>query len=230
LPAQETHHACVLRLQPRAQVELFDGAGRAWRAELADDRASAVLVEESRPAAGRDARATAAGPRLVLASAWPKGKRAAFLVEKCTELGVAEIVPLVCARSVVVKSAQSAGMMRLRRIASEAAKQSGRRAVPAIGAPSDLQQFLSAVAPGCSIVLLDPRAPRTFSEWLAGRKEVNEIAALVGPEGGFTEEEMRLAEEHGAIRVRLSQHVLRVETAAVAACAVWAARLGAISA
>jgi 16S rRNA (uracil1498-N3)-methyltransferase len=220
LPPDEAHHARVLRLKPGAPLELFDPQGRAWRAELAADGASAVLIK---PVAGVVPAAPEV-PRLILATAWPKGRRAAFLVEKCTELGVSEIAPLVCARSVVVKDAGSSGMARLRRIASEAAKQSGRTDVPQIHDPQSLDQFVRDASGNTLLVLLDPGAERLLSDVLrqecGGAGRTRPVAILVGPEGGFTVEEIARAASHGAVRAKLAANVLRVETAAIAACAI----------
>jgi 16S rRNA (uracil1498-N3)-methyltransferase len=227
LPPDEARHARVLRLKHGAALELFDGSGRAWRATLGEDAASAVLVEEAGAGprgSGEGTHSEPAAGGLVLATAWPKGKRAAFLIEKCTELGVARIVPLRCARSVVVKDPESQGLVRLRRIAAEAAKQAGRSDVPEIAPERSFQEFVSEAADRGCVVLLDPGAQRRLSDVLAeascgaGTSRV----VLVGPEGGFTAEELQHAERCGARCARLAPHILRIETAAISACAVWA--------
>ena len=225
LPTDEARHARVLRLKAGAPVELFDAQGNAWRAQLAADAASAILIGPVSAAPAEPVHR-----RLILATAWPKGKRAAFLVEKCTELGVGEIVPLVCARSVVVKGAGSAGVARLRRIATEAAKQSGRFDVPEIRAPQSLDDFVRGVSGRLLLVLLDPKADQSLADVLrqegAEPEQTRLVAILVGPEGGFTDAEIACAVAHGAVRARLAENVLRVETAAMAACAVWAQSIG----
>jgi len=218
LAPEEARHVRVLRLEAGARVELCDAAGRAFLGELDASGRCVKALEEAAP----DARASR-GPRLVLATAWPKGKRAAVLVEKCAELGVHAIVPLQCERGVVKKGEDSEGLARLRRIAAEAAKQSGRRDAPEIGEARTLDAALDGAPSGTLIVLLDPRAEISFSEVLAQKPTPSEILCLVGPEGGFTPEETRTAAARGAQRARLGPHVLRVETACIAACAVAAA-------
>mgnify|MGYP000595609091 CR=1 FL=1 len=219
LPETERRHAGVLRLQPGDEVELFDGE-RVWRARMGADARTAVLT-------GAETRRTGDRPRIVLAAAWPKGKRAATLVEKCVELGADEIVPLRCARSVVLKAAAGAGMDRLRRIADEAAKQSGRATVAVIGDERTPSQLLERLPAGAAAALLDPRAEGPLVEFLQDSRRATAWCFLVGPEGGFTPDEIEAARRLGAIAVRLGPHVLRVETAALAACAVAAAVCGA---
>ena len=226
LPPTEASHARVLRLRAGVEVELFDGRGRAWRAVLDPGLRSATLKEEvSAHASGE-----APGPALVLATAWPKGKRAAFLVEKCTELGVSRIVPVNFERSVVLKQAGSQGLARLQRIAAEAAKQAARTTVPEIEAPVRFEHLLQRESPRALLLLLDPRAETPLIESLTDaapliRGQARPVILIVGPEGGFTDDELACADEHAVRRVRLGRHVLRVETAAVAACAVCAACL-----
>lgn len=227
LSPDEAKHARVLRLQAGAALELFDAEGRVWLAELAGNCDTAVLrapvdavVSEAQPVSG---------VHLVLATAWPKGKRSAVLVEKCAELGVDEIIPLRCARSVVMKDNESEGVERLRRIAAEAAKQSGRNSVPVISDERGLPQLLADPPGGALCVLLDPRARTSLAQVLA-QVEPNAaggraVLLLIGPEGGFTPAELDLASQAGVQSARLGRHVLRVETACIAACAACAAIL-----
>lgn len=227
LPVEERKHARVLRLKPGAELDLFDGQGRSWRAELSEDGAHALLKERVTDQASKAPRS-----RMVLATAWPKGKRSAVLVEKCAELGVREIIPLRCARSVVVKDGESEGVERLRRIAAEAAKQSGRSDVPAISEERSFPALISDRAASDLVVMFDPRARESFSQWLAreadGETDASprDVILLIGPEGGFSNSELELADQAGVARVRLGENVLRVETACIAACAVCAAVLG----
>lgn len=215
LPLAEAQHARVLRLKPGDFVECHDGAGRGAWARLEGE--SVVLLED--PLEGDRAEAR----HIVLATAWPKGKRAAVLVEKCTELGVAEIVPLRCARSVVVKDSESEGVARLRRVAAEAAKQSGRTLVPEIGAERAFAQVLAEEGARMQTVLLDPSGTVKLHDWLAQQEGGAAVLLLVGPEGGFSDEELDLAGKAGVARAKMAPYTLRVETACIAAVAAAAA-------
>lgn len=211
LPEAQRRHVHVLRLKPGDEVEVFDGEGRVWRARLDQDRSRVFLIEAHQTDSDR--------PRLLLATAWPKGKRSATLVEKCAELGVDEIVPLRCARSVVNKDAEGAGHERLCRIAAEAAKQSGRADVPVITADCTIAQLLDGLPVDTHTILVDPRADMSLIDVLGARPEADHCL-MVGPEGGFTEEEYREALGLGAQPAQLGANVLRVETAAIAVCAL----------
>jgi 16S rRNA (uracil1498-N3)-methyltransferase len=116
----------------------------------------------------------------------------------------------------------------LRRIAAEAAKQSGRNDVPEIVAELPFEKVLNEIAPNCMALLLDPRAESGILDVIQERRtELNDkpLLMIVGPEGGITDEEIHEAEEKGIVRVRLAENVLRVETAALAACAIAGAAL-----
>lgn len=217
LPADEAAHARVLRLEHGDALELFDTSGHSASASFAENARAKILVLHA---------AAKPATRLLLATAWPKGKRAALLVEKCSELGVHAILPVAYARSVVSKDDGSEGIARLRRIAAEAAKQSGRNDVPEIFAEQSFAQVLVAHAATALCLLLDPRAERALPAVLAEHRAAfasQALLLLIGPEGGFSDDEIAAAGAHGVARVRLSKHILRVETAALAACAVAAA-------
>ena len=220
LPETEAAHIRVLRLKSGAALELFDNAGNSATAGLIDGDTARIdaLILAAPKCTGR----------LILATAWPKGKRAATLVEKCSELGVDEILPIRWARSVVSKDSESEGITRLRRIAAEAAKQSGRNDAPEILAEKPFDLAVRDFSGSAVCVLLDPRAERSLLEVLREhRSKVSESALVlfVGPEGGFAPEELDSARKCGLISARLVRNILRIETAALAACAIAAAVL-----
>jgi len=223
LSEQEAHHARVLGLGAGAEVEIFDGGGTAALATLmSSPQGLSAVVLSPRAAA-------APSPGITLAVAWPKGKRAAWLVEKCSELGVTHIVPVRFARGVVHKAEGSESLARLRRIAAAAAKQCGRNDLPEISAELTFEQLLAVHAPRHVVLLLDPRAELRMTDALAGQRDIlrqKPLLLIVGPEGGLEREEFTAALAHGAAAVRLARHVLRIETAALAACAIAESCLG----
>ncbi len=201
LATDDAHHLFrVLRLREGEPVTVGDGRG-CWRSStVAGDALSPVadIVVESADAS------------LTIATAIPKGDRAEWMVQKLTELGVSDIVFLHCERSVVRWTGERAGQLlaRLTRIAREAAMQSRRVWLPQLRGPVDVAA--AAALPGA--VMADPDGEPATS---ASVVDVNVV--LIGPEGGFTAAERRLCTPS----VNLGRNILRIETAAVCAAALF---------
>lgn len=192
-PADDHHLRRVLRIRPSDLVTVSDGAGAWVTARLEADglRLDSDAVSEPRPA------------RSVVLSAIPKGERVEWMVQKLTELGVTAIGFVDCARSVVRWDPERATrqLVRLRRIAREAAMQSRRVWLPEV---DHVGSFVDATKRACA-ALADPDGAR--------RIDADVDTIVIGPEGGFTPDELAIV----AKRVALSANVLRIETAAVAA-------------
>lgn len=201
------HLARVLRAKPGDEVTVFDGMGHAWRARVATLARDTVGLEivAALPAA------PAARVSLSIAVALPKGDRQKWLAEKLSELGVERLLPLVTERGVA--EATDAARARLERAVIEACKQCGRDRLMAIDPPRTVAEAVAGAAPGTRLLLADPRAAAPPATAAAS------VLVLVGPEGGFTAQEESAAVAAGAERILLAPHVLRVETAAVAAAA-----------
>jgi len=208
------HLARVLRARVGDEICVFDGSGRAWPARIATIGRDRVGLDVGPPLA-------AAVPPLplTLAVALPKGDRQKWMVEKLTELGCGRLVPLVTHRGVA--EATPGALERLGRSVIEACKQCGRNTLLDIAAPAPLAAVLAGRDPAALGIIADP-AGEPLGPLLAGHPAP--IVALVGPEGGFTDEELAAATAAGFRRVTLGPHVLRVETAAVAIAAALAMR------
>ena len=204
------HLSRVLRGQPGDEVVVFAGNGVEWPARIVRVARDEVELQLADPSTDP----VRPGPRLTLAVALPKGERQKWLVEKLTELGADRLVPLVTTRGVA--EATEAARGRLERGVIEACKQCGRNRLLEIATPHTVAELLAALAAGQAI-LADPHAPPLDAA--AVRDPGREIVGLVGPEGGFTGDEIAAAEHAGAIRVGLGPHILRVETAAIALAA-----------
>jgi 16S rRNA (uracil1498-N3)-methyltransferase len=202
---EAVHGLRVLRLRPGEALRIADGAGHAADAVVttADRRLFVHLgpVEDLPPDRLAD---------LTVAVAPPKGDRWTDLVRGLTELGVGAILPLVCRRG----ERQPASLDRARRVATEALKQCRRHWLPRIGPPVDIPAL---AVPGGRVIICDP-AGGPPSPGAPGPATL-----VVGPEGGLDEDEVAMLVAAGAERVRLAGPVLRIETAALAAAAVWAA-------
>ena len=157
-----------------------------------------------------------------IVAAVPKGERADWMVEKLCELGTAEFVPLAAARSVVLPEGRNK-RERWSRIATEAAKQSRRSGVMRVGELTLDDDALAALAaePG-RVGWYFSTAPdaRPAAEAVAALPGNAPVTAFVGPEGGWTDDELARFGAAGLTAVRLTDTVLRVETAAVAAAAL----------
>lgn len=211
------HLAKARRIGPGAVVEVFNGKGASFRAEvqaLGRDRVDLVVLGPAPP--GR----SAAIP-LTLATAVPKGERLDWLIEKATELGVARLVPLLTARSVV--DPRGSKLDRLRRIVVEAAKQCGRDLLMEIDRPTSWAGYLRDERAGVRLIAHpggEPPASCIGPELAMG------AALAIGPEGGFTEEEVAGARELGWRVATLGGTLLRIETAALAGSATLLALAG----
>lgn len=230
LTGDELHHLrTVRRLGPGDEVELFDGLGRLARCRLMSlDRRRAefeilAVSEAPRPTV-----------QLTLATAIPKGGRMEVLVEKVTELGAAGLWPLVTERSNVTARGDER-QRKWRRRAVEAAKQCGQLHLPDIAKAMSLDEAIARLTTElpATVLLADPspEAPSAhdlLSTRIAGAQnsatETIRIVGFVGPEGGFTDEEMTHLRASGATLVRLAAHILRTETAAIALAATVAQR------
>jgi 16S rRNA (uracil1498-N3)-methyltransferase len=157
-----------------------------------------------------------ASPSITLAAALPKGDRQATLFSMATQLGMNRFVPLDCERSVA--RAGKGFASRTERTAIEACKQSRQAHLPTFDAPMSPAACVECAVQRDELVLIADPAGGPLARIDAGGRS---IAMLIGPEGGFTENELETMQAHGALLVSLGRSILRIETAAVAALA-WA--------
>ena len=210
LTGAEAHHLKdVLRLEVGDRVVLFDGRGTEAQARIASIGKRAVSLEVL------DVRSVpAVAPPVALATAIPKGDRFRFLVEKAAELGVSRLVPLATERSVV--HPRDFKLDKMRQTVIAATKQSGRAHLMQIDALLSWKDFLASIPPEHCLLVADPLGlPLPDAVLQAPRRPT---IAVVGPEGGLTRDEIQAAVDAGALRVGLGDHVLRIETAAIALC------------
>ncbi len=223
LTGSEHHHvSIVLRARPGDALILFDGAGGEVDARIVGIRRDETQVELGARRIG----APAAAP-ITLLAAIPRGSRMDMLLQKTVEVGVARIIPLVTARSVV--RPEAGRRERWTAIAREAARQCGRPDVPAVEGPLDLSDALNVpdLAPR-RLALFEREGAPGLTSALAGL-EPAPTALLVGPEGGWEPAERDAARAAGFIGVGLGARILRVETAAIVAVTLAAAAYGEFS-
>jgi 16S rRNA (uracil1498-N3)-methyltransferase len=201
----------VLRLPDGSEVEIFDSQGRTALGKLLFTEAGGVAVKVEHIAE----RAGSSGVRVVVASAIPKGERADWMIEKLSELGVAHFIPLAAERSVTLPKGTTK-FDRWGRIATEAAKQSRRKGVMSIAKLTSLDALLSDSQP--AYVLSSTAGAIPITEALSDSRDT--ILLVVGPEGGWTEQESERFACTGHQQVALTETILRTETAAIAAATI----------
>jgi 16S rRNA (uracil1498-N3)-methyltransferase len=218
LTAADLHYLRdVLRLQPGAALEVFDGRGGVFEARFEGGDALALGVRRQAPP-----------PRACvhLAFALARGERCDLLVQKATELGVARLVPFEAARSVVRLGATRGAdrARRWQRIAVEAARQSGRGDVPVVEAPGPLGAALASCPASFRKLLCYEGGGDPLSS--AVDRSAPGHLAVIGPEGGLAPEEVEESVRAGARLVTLGPRVLRLETAGMVAAALLQHLLG----
>ena len=222
LKGEQAHQILrVLRLRPGERVLLLDNDGWAYEGTLVGDSGGAARVEilERRQAPGEP------HTYITLCQAVLKGDRYGWALQKGTEVGVSRFVPLICQRSVVADmGAIEQRRERWARIIQEAAEQSGRARLPELAQAQLFAAAVSAKAPSSDELRLIPwEEARTVRlsdalarcNFAAGAR----IQVYIGPEGGFTADEVDLARRHGIVPVTLGPRILRAETAGLVAAA-----------
>ena len=203
----------VLRLGAGSELLVFDGLSGEWLARISKAAKKRMTLSIERKT--REAESI---PDVWLAFAPVKRAQTDWLIEKATELGAARLVPVMTQRTV----AERVRLDRLESIAIEAAEQCGRTRVPEIAEPMKLARFIEELDPARRLYFAD----ESGGDALAGTFREGPAAILVGPEGGFTDEERTLVRGSGAAAISLGPRILRAETAALAALSAYMALVG----
>lgn len=222
LDASETHHLShVLRLGSGDRVELFDGKGNLAQAEIESVSKKGAVLSIS------EIQTYPVLPhRIVLAVSMAKSQRFDFLVEKCTEIGADHIAAVQFERT--VKLGKDTSLNRYEKISISAAKQSGRIFLPTLSGPCSFDNTIKYLRNDYPKALwiygeYEPQfqpVQSVTAEWFASSTD---IIAVIGPEGGITETERMILQDMGAMGFCINPHILRIETAAIAFCAVLSA-------
>lgn len=214
----------VLRLKTGSFVSVYDGRGKACLAridKIEKDQVGCAVVEEF---------AVAPEPsiRITLIQGLPKGDKMETIIQKCTELGVSEIIPLNCERSIVkiIQEKAAGRVSRWQKVALEASRQCRRSVVPKVSEPKELGGVLNSLPEDALSLLFWEREDKcSLKDCLRASSSAN-IFLFIGPEGGFTAEEVELAKEFGVLTLSLGPRILRTETAGPAVTAIIQYELG----
>ena len=219
ITGSEAKHICrVLRLSANDTVELFDGTGKGYRATIvsANPRRvrfqieSSVMLQSESPV------------QITLAQGMLKDRKMDNLIRHLTELGISRWIPFYASRSVAVsgKKGWHNRLDRWKKIALESVKQCRRGRVPDIVPTDTMKDVLTQSADTDLKIVFWEETPKAFVPPMMSTDKVNTITIVVGPEGGFDDEEIKLAKAHGFLSAGLGPRILRAETAALAAFAL----------
>jgi 16S rRNA (uracil1498-N3)-methyltransferase len=227
LGADESQHLRnVLRLQTGDEVYVFDGAGREFRGKI--ERFSRIatsihIAEEVAPAAAESPL------KLTLAVALLKGEKFDLVIQKLTELGVNCIVPIMTKRADVrIRNNDDADrkLTRWRRIVMEATKQCGRAHLMSITSPITFAEFVASSRAEGERFMFAERGGAKLKTVEANQETSAQVTALVGSEGGWTDDELDQARDGGWQIVTLGGRIMRAETAAITCAALLQHRFG----
>ena len=195
----------VLRLKAGEEVILGDGKGREYTAEIKkiDPKKIYLLIRRENGSAHE-----AGKNQVLLYCAILKRENFELVVQKATEIGVTEIVPILTERTVKKRIRPE----RLADIAREASEQSGRRFISKIREQILFSQAFDEIEKGDIAILYDPLGAELPKDMV---KKAEHIRIFIGPEGGWSEKEKSMAQEKGALIFRLGTRILRSETAAI---------------
>ena len=213
------HLTRVLRLGPGARIVVFDGCGHEYVTLVGRLEAAGVVCRILGDAAVQPSPTVS----ITLGQGLPKAEKFDWVVQKTTELGVADIVPLISARVIphVSGSQVARKVSRWEKLAREACKQSGRAIVPHLWPPTPLETFLaSCQSAELKLILWEGEDKRPLRTVLADSPAVASVVVAVGPEGGLTPQEIACGEAYGFLAVGLGKRMLRTETAGVVAVAL----------
>ena len=205
-PREEAHLFRILRARPGETVAVMDGHGTAGTAVIETDHRLRLESKRTVPPPER---------RLHLYFAPPKKQKLDVLLKQAVELGVWELVPVLCERSVVQPDEKSVAG-RWMDLLFEACKQSGNPFLPAVANPIPFEAALARARETCGALVVGSNRTGVFPDL----GEASDVAFFVGPEGGFTDAESDAMSAAGAVPLRIGDWTLRVETAAVAGLGV----------
>ena len=229
LSAEEARHLRdVLRLRAGDEAYVFDGEGREFRAVIRDvarESSSLKIANEV------DAPAPESPLNLTLAVALLKGEKFDVVVQKATELGVQAVVPIITSRADVrIHNPEDAQRKQTRwqRIALEATKQCGRAKLMKIEAPTSFEALIARTAnPDAETrIMFSEREGMLFADAVESNQQPSTIIAIVGAEGGWSDEEINQARSGDWKIVTLGGRILRAETAAITVAALLQHRFG----
>ena len=218
--SEAKHMTRVLRMGPGDRFILMDGKGARFQAVIESAGRRELLVALEKPLA----QPPSSPIEITLCQALLKSRAMDYVIEKTSELGVHRVLPFSSERTVVRLNKERFAKKRLRwrEIAHGAAKQSDRKAPVELGPLSSFEELVGRCRAenALKVILWEEEGATDLKGVLRGSPTVKKFIGIVGPEGGFSQEEVQAAGEAGFVSVSLGQRVLRAETAAITMVAI----------
>lgn len=216
ISGKEVHYLLnVRRVKPGDTLELFDGTGKTYTARIdsADkNEISGVIINEALQVQGKI--------KIHLYQSVPKGERFDWLIEKCAELGINAVTPLVTARS-IQKTFTEPKLQRWQRLSLASSQQSRRPDIMKVASPVNFLDAISAISrEDINIIPWEGEDKTSIPQACSKLQSSSSVNIFIGPEGGFTMDEIEEAQKHGIIPVTMGNKILRAETAGILASAI----------
>ena len=216
LGEQQAHQICnVLRLKEAERIVVLDNLGDEFEVELAVVAGNRVLGRIVK----RRQNCNEPDVKICLFQSMLKRDKFEFVLQKCTEVGVAEFVPVVCERSVVQdKNIKAGKLQRWRKIITEAAEQSHRGRVPGLGEPIDFAEAIGMADDfDCALIASTQSGTGLRKALSKNGKDIKSVGLFIGPEGGSSSGELERCRQVNVIEFGMGGRILRTETAAIVA-------------
>lgn len=225
IEGKDAHHILnVLRLSKGVQIIISDRTKEYLTVieEISDDKVKLKIIEDIQTN-------SESSIDITLYQGLPKADKMELIVQKCTELGIRSFVPVSTRYSVINidETNKVKKINRWQKISYEAAKQSGRIIVPDVCMPVTFKEAIDKISEyDLCLIPYEKEKNTGIKDILKSSGYANKIAVFIGSEGGFSEEEIMLAIEHGAKPVTLGPRILRTETAGIVVCSIIMYELG----
>jgi 16S rRNA (uracil1498-N3)-methyltransferase len=223
------HLVLVLRIEAGEPIEILDGNGHKYTCTVNNVHKKEVVVR----ILNKENYSVESPVAVTLAQGIAKGGKMDLIIQKSTELGVSAVIPVITERSQVRNTKK---LERWKKIAASASQQSGRDKIPEIFEPVELKQLLTPpdhpLIKGWNkegllkLILSESYKEQNLKKILKAEKDINQVLLLIGPEGGFSKEEITSAIKNGFVEVSLGPRILRTETAPIAIISIIQYELG----
>jgi len=216
---QARYLSLVLRVKPGDPLTILDGSGYKYSCNILKCHKKEVLVERIK----KEPYSAESPISITLAQGIAKGDKMDLIIQKSTELGVMKIIPLITERSQVRHTEK---VERWRKIAVSASQQSGRKKTPEVTEPVNFKEFFARQGTGYGIIFSEEEKEQNLKKTLDDFQGITDITLLIGPEGGFSNDEKNTAIQKGFISASLGPRILRTETAPITAISIIQYELG----